>query len=174
MSIFNQIFIFKKLKYLVYRLFKSLRPPYKNIRLQFISRIEETWLIILLSLTHVIEVKALFLGQIFEMQILMDLHVIRTSESGNHFCVCLLVCMCMCVCFQHNPKVYYRKNIKFGILHLYCMQMLLETLGKNFVYRSTQENCNALRPMEGFFCHAVFPYLECKKYNKNDIHFCHA
>ena len=49
---------------------------------------------LLLSLTHVMVEKVLFLGQIFELEILMGLHVMRTPESKNHifsgWSVCLL------------------------------------------------------------------------------------
>ena len=38
---------------------------------------------ILLSLTPVMVEKVLFLSQIFEMEILIDLHVMRTPESEN-------------------------------------------------------------------------------------------
>ena len=59
---------------------------------------------VLLSLNHVIVEKALFWGQIFEMEILMDLHVLRTPESENHIfsvwsvCVCVGMCVCLSVC----------------------------------------------------------------------------
>ena len=46
--------------------------------------------------------KVLFLGQIFEMEILMDLHVLRSPESENlifsKWSVCVCVCDCVCVC----------------------------------------------------------------------------
>ena len=35
--------------------------------------------------------------------------------------------VCLCVCYQRNSKTKYSKNIKFGTLHLYHVQMLLET-----------------------------------------------
>ena len=43
------------------------------------------------------------------------------------------VCMCVCLCvyYQHNSKTKYSRNIKFGILHLYYMQMLLKTFHKD-------------------------------------------
>ena len=41
--------------------------------------------------------KALFWGQIFGMEILMDLHVLRASESENHIFSGSSVCMCVCV-----------------------------------------------------------------------------
>ena len=59
----------------------------------------------------------LFLSQIFEAEILMNLHVMRSPESENRI---------FNVCYQHNSKTNFSRNIKFGILHLY-IQMLLET-----------------------------------------------
>ena len=41
--------------------------------------------------------KVLFLGEIFEMEILMDLHVMRAPESENHILSIWSVCMCICV-----------------------------------------------------------------------------
>ena len=57
----------------------------------------------LLYLTRVREVKVLFWGQIFEMDILMDLHVMRTPESKNHIFSFWSVCTCR-VCYQHSSK----------------------------------------------------------------------
>ena len=60
----------------------------------------------------------------------MDLHVMSTLESENPiFSVCMYVCLC--VCYQHNSKTNYSRNIKFGILYLYHVQMLLETFYKD-------------------------------------------
>ena len=50
----------------------------------------------LLSLTYSREF--LFWGQIFEMEILNDLHVLRTPKSENHIFSVWSVCMCVCVC----------------------------------------------------------------------------
>ena len=72
--------------------------------------------------------KVLLLGQIFKMEILMDLHVFRAPESENHIFSKWTVCMC--VCYQHNSKTNYSRIFKFGILHLYHVQMLLETFYK--------------------------------------------
>ena len=52
----------------------------------------------LLSLTQVMVKKILFQGQIFEIEILMDLHAMRTPESENHIYSVWSVCMCVCVC----------------------------------------------------------------------------
>ena len=71
----------------------------------------------------------MFLGQIFEVEILMVLHVLRSPESENH--IFSIWSVCMCVCDQHNSKTNCSRNIKFDILHLYYMQMLLETFCKD-------------------------------------------
>ena len=56
----------------------------------------------LLSLIRIKVEKVLFLSQIFEVEILMDLHVVRSPESENHifsvWSVCMCVCLCVCVC----------------------------------------------------------------------------
>ena len=65
--------------------------------------------------------KVLLLGQIFEMEIIMDLHVLRSPESENHifsdWSVCK--CVCVCVCYKPNSKTNHSRNFKVGILHLY-------------------------------------------------------
>ena len=38
------------------------------------------------------------LGQIFEMEILMDLYVLRSHESENPIFSCCFECVCVCVC----------------------------------------------------------------------------
>ena len=96
----------------------------------------------LLSCTHVMVEKVLILGQIFEMEILMDLHVLRSPVYENHvFSVCcrlrkkyctesMYVCECG-VCYQHNSRTNCCRDFKFGILHLYHMQMQLETFNED-------------------------------------------
>ena len=99
----------------------------------------------LLSLTQVMVKKILFQGQIFEMEILMDLHFISSPESENNtfrirsvcMCVCVSVCVsvclcvCLCICYQHISKTNCSRNFKFGILLLYHAQMLIETFYKD-------------------------------------------
>ena len=51
----------------------------------------------LLYLTHVMVEKVLFSDKIFEVKMLIDLHVMRSSESENRIlafglCVCVYVC----------------------------------------------------------------------------------
>ena len=74
--------------------------------------------------------KVLFWGQNFEMEILMDLHVMRTPDPKITF---LVFGLSVCVCYQHNSKTNYNRNIKFGILHLYHIQMLLETFYEDLI-----------------------------------------
>ena len=98
----------------------------------------------LLSLTHVMVEKVLFLGQIFGMEIFMHLHFLTYPESEIHifsdWLVCLYVyqCVCLSACYQHNLKRNYRKNLMFGILHLHHIQMLLETFYRNWTKASVQ------------------------------------
>ena len=42
--------------------------------------------------------ESIVLDQIFEMEILMDWHVMRIPESENHIFTVWFVCMCVCVC----------------------------------------------------------------------------
>ena len=46
--------------------------------------------------------KVWFLDQIFEMEILMDLHVMRSPESENH--IFSVWSVCLCVCFHKTQK----------------------------------------------------------------------
>ena len=51
----------------------------------------ETYYFLLLYMAD----KVLFLGQIFEMEILMDLQILRFHESENHIFSIRSVCMCV-------------------------------------------------------------------------------
>ena len=59
------------------------------------------------------------LGQIFDTEILMDLHVLRPSEFEDQIFSGWLVCMC--VIYKNNSKTNNSINSEFGILHLYHM-----------------------------------------------------
>ena len=48
--------------------------------------------------THTYTNLMYFLGQIFEVEILMDLHVFRYSVPENHIFIVWSVCVCVCVC----------------------------------------------------------------------------
>ena len=88
----------------------------------------------------------MFWGQIFELEILMDLHVLKAPESEDRIFEVWSVCMCVCiyiyiyvcvsvcliVCYQNNSKTNYSINIKFGMLYLYHVQMLLKTFYKDW------------------------------------------
>ena len=67
--------------------------------------------------------KVLFLGQIFETEILMNLHALRSPIPENH----IFSSWSGCVCYQHSLKINYNRDFKFGIQHLYYMQILLKT-----------------------------------------------
>ena len=58
--------------------------------------------------------KVLFLGQIFEMEILIDWHVLRYPEFENHTFNDLPVSL-----LSANSNVNYSRNSKFDVLHLY-------------------------------------------------------
>ena len=68
------------------------------------------------------------LGQIFEMDILMDLHVLRSPEPENHIgwsvwvYVCVCVCVCAWVCVSMSVISITQKRITVGTSNLvFCM-----------------------------------------------------
>ena len=83
----------------------------------------------LLSLTHVMLQKVLFLAQIFKPKILIDLDYMRSPKSENY--IFNVWSVCMCACYQDNSKTNYSRDMKFGILHFHHIQMLLETFYKD-------------------------------------------
>ena len=66
--------------------------------------------------------KEFFLGEIFEMEILMDLHVMWSPESKNYIfsvqsvsmCVCVSLCLCVCASvvsvISITPKKLQKKH----------------------------------------------------------------
>ena len=64
--------------------------------------------------------KVLFVGQIFEIEILVDLHFLRTPESENHIfrgwsvCVCLLSVWGGRCLVQTNFLLIPKKSIRKG------------------------------------------------------------
>ena len=74
----------------------------------------------------------------------MDLPVLRPPESENHIfnvwlvyvcvCVCASLCVCVYICVSLagiTQKQIAAETSNIGILHLYHMQMLLETFYKD-------------------------------------------
>ena len=63
--------------------------------------------------------KVLFQGQISEMEI----NGFTRSGPLNPKMIFLEVSLSVCVCVsqKRNSKINYRRNLKFGILHLYHM-----------------------------------------------------
>ena len=107
--------------------------------------------------------ESIVLGQIFKMEILMDLYVIRAPESENHiltFGLCVRVSVCISACvsvfsYQHYSKKFTSEisNLVFFISIMYrcylklfikirqklCLQrhikefLCIKSYGKNFL-----------------------------------------
>ena len=84
----------------------------------------------LLSLTYAMVEKVLFLDLIFEKELLMDLHVMRSPESENHIFSVWSVCMCVCVSVISITQNFSR-DVKLNRIHLYHVKILLETFYKD-------------------------------------------
>ena len=63
-------------------------------------------IILYVSHTHVWNTTYYFWDRIFELEILMNLHVLRTSEFKHHFRdgLCVFMSMCMCFCLSAKPQ----------------------------------------------------------------------
>ena len=108
---------------------------YFNLRCIYISDILFLHMLNILkyllhSLKHLRVEKVLFSSKIFEMDIFTDLQVLRSPESqcdnfsnSSVYCVFVRVCVSAYVCYHDKSKANYN-----GILHLYDIQILLETL----------------------------------------------
>ena len=87
--------------------------------------------------------KVLFLSQIFEMEILMDLHFMRASESENHIFSIWSVCMCFCVfvvSITQKQITAEPSNLVFYISIIYgCYLNLFMTIGQKLC---VQEHTN--------------------------------
>ena len=72
-------------------------------------------------------------SQLFERFHLHKNPILFTSSLflGVGLCVCVCLCVFLCVCYQHNSRTNFNRILKFGILHLYDMQMLLKTFYKD-------------------------------------------
>ena len=59
----------------------------------------------------------MFSDQIFEMEILMNLHVLKSPETENPiFCDCsvsMCVCVCKCVCVRERERERVRVCVNF-------------------------------------------------------------
>ena len=127
----------------------------------------------LLSLTHVIVEKILFFGQIFEIEILVDLHVMRTSEYEKHICSIWFVCVSV-ISITQKQIIAGTLNLVFYICILHrCYFKLFYKDRIETVHRGTQKNSNAVWPMEAISCYWNFTHLDCIKYNKINVYFYH-
>ena len=68
----------------------------------------------LLCLTHIMVKKVLLLGQIFEMEILINLHVMRTPKSKNHIFNISSLCMCVCQSTKLKNKLQQKTEIWYS------------------------------------------------------------
>ena len=121
--------------------------------------------------TYTLIQKVLFLGQTFEKEILMDLHVLKSFEFKNHI---LVICLCVCVHYQHNSETDNNRNFKFSFLHFYHVYMLLENYENQRKCLCTEAQKRIVTGYGWNFLLVHFRILDCTKYNKNDIHFCFA
>ena len=73
---------------------------------------------LLLSPTHAMVEKVLFLGQIFGMEILMDLHVMKFPKFENH--IFSVWSVYLFVCYQHQKQIAAEtSNLIFYICTIY-------------------------------------------------------
>ena len=103
-------------------------------------------------------------GKNFELQILIDLHVLRSAESENHIfsvwsvcisvSVCLSVCLCVCVISMTQKQITAEStNLAFYIWVIgRCYLKRFIKSDKNSMYSGIQKNFNTLKPMEGISC----------------------
>ena len=70
-------------------------------------------------------------------------------------CTCVCVCVSVISITQKQIAAETSNQIKFSILHLYHVQILLETFYKDWkktVYMDPQNNYNTLWAMDGILC----------------------
>ena len=92
--------------------------------------------------------KILFLGQIFEIELLMNLRVFRFPQSKNlifsglpaYVCGCRRLCVCVCVSSLNNSQINNTRNSKLGISDLCNMDMVHETFYEEGTIWGTQNN----------------------------------
>ena len=125
--------------------------------------------------------KELFWCQIFKMEYLMDLHILRTSQSGNHNFSVWSICVCLCVLLDKwkKKKKNYSKNFKFGILIFFFFFVdnawnFSRRPDKNSVFMDIQKNSNTLGPMDEISCLFILVYLDCTKCNELNMNFYHS
>ena len=127
--------------------------------------------VFLIFLTHRWIERVLFLWEIFEMDTLMGLQVLRFLELKNYIftvgqCVCLCVCglcdgiltgtpnLVLYICITYR---YYLK-ISMNIRQIVCVQ----------VYAKYS---NKLWSMMGICCQLIFVHLDCTRCNEINMHF---
>ena len=119
--------------------------------------------------------RIVFLGHIFELNVLMDCRNLRSAEYENH--IFNVSPVRLCVFFWRNSRTNYGRNKNlisfFCSIYTFYLKLFIKS-DKTSVYRVTQNNYNALRPMEGISCCWIFMNLDCSKCNEINRHFKHA
>ena len=82
--------------------------------------------------------KVSFLGQVFESDILLDLHVWTFPESENF----IFGVWSVCACDEQNSRTNNNKNSKFDFLALFYIEMQFKTFHNLRI--GAQKNSNAL------------------------------
>ena len=84
--------------------------------------------------------KVLFFSHIFGIKFLMDLHVLRATESENHIFSGWSVCVCLKNKVQQKPRIWYSTFASY----VDATWNFSWKSDKNSVYRGTQKNSNTL------------------------------
>ena len=117
-------------------------------------------LLVTFSCPHMVE-KVFIWGQIFEIEILMDLQVLRFLNPKITF-----LAVGECVCYQHNWKLNYSKNpnlvFYICIICRHYLKLFMSIEKKVCVYRVTQMNSNTLQPRMEFLYSTIVPVQAIK------------
>ena len=137
------------------------------MKVKFLSFwIENLWFSveILFSFSYPHIEKILFLGQIFEIKITMNLHVLRSPEFENRI---LAVGLCLSIISITGKQIAAEISNFVILIWIICSCYL------KFFIKMGQKNSNTLRPMDRI-SYFILVYLDCTKYNEINIHFSHA
>ena len=111
--------------------------------------------------------KELFWGQIFKMDILVDLHILWLTKWINLFfrgwskCVFIITEKTKC-------NIQNIRNSKFGVTYV-CFLKHFMKIGQNVCVQGDMQIFNTLWPLDRIFCQYILVYLVYTKYNINII-----
>ena len=78
----------------------------------------------LFTFTYLLVENALFLGQIFNLKILLDLHVLRSSKSENQFLVVGCVCVSVIIITKTNySRIFWTNDLIY--IHIQGVPLIL-------------------------------------------------